>query len=231
LHWADDASVRLLAFVVRRIASTRLLVIATLREEDVEDGSKLRDDINQLVLASFASTLEVRGLSQSDTFELVRRFACRKGGSPIPAGAHMRIWDSSRGNPFMIAEMARAMCEGATLDAAAPLIFSDRVHQLVMARIHRLAQPLRAVLAVAAVIGGEFELALIVRAAQLSTRDAAASLEELVRRRFLHTIDDRFEFTHAWIRESVYLSLLPPRRQILHCRRGDRVPTVGTSQR
>ena len=163
LHWADDASVRLLAFVVRRIASARLLIIATLREEDVEDGSKLRDDINQLVLASFASTLEVRGLSQSDTFELVRRFAYRKGGGPTPAGVNMQIWDSSRGNPFMIAEMVRAMREGATLDAAAPLIFSDRVHQLVMARIQRLAQPLRAVLAVAAVIGREFEFALIVR--------------------------------------------------------------------
>ena len=116
----------------------------------------------------------------------------------------------------MIAEMVRAMREGATLDAEAPLIFSDRVHQLVMARIHRLAPPLRAVLAVAAVIGREFEFALIVRSAQLSTRDAAASLEELVRRRFLHMIDDRFEFTHAWIRESMYRSLLAPRRQILH---------------
>ena len=216
LHWADDASVRLLAFVVRRIATARLLIIATLREEEVEDGSKLRDDINQLVLASFASALEVRGLSQSDTFELVRRFAYRKGGGPPPAGANMQIWDSSRGNPFMIAEMVRAMREGATLDASAPLIFSDRVHQLVMARIQRLAQPLRAVLAVAAVIGREFEFALIMSAAQLSIQDATASLEELVRRRFLHTIDDRFEFTHAWIRESVYLSVLPPRRQILH---------------
>ena len=216
LHWADDASVRLLAFVVRRIASARLLIIATLREEDVEDGSKLRDDINQLVLASFASALEVHGLSQADTFELVRCFTYRKGGGPPPAGANIQIWDSSRGNPFMIAEMVRAMREGATLDASAPLIFSDRVHQLVMARIQRLAQPLRAVLAVAAVIGREFEFALIMSAAQLSIQDAAASLEELVRRRFLHTIGDRFEFTHAWIRESVYLSMLPPRRQILH---------------
>ena len=87
LHWADDASVRLLAFVVRRIASARLVIVATLREED-EDSSKLRDDINQLVLASFASTW-VRGLSQP-TFELVR--PSHTAGRRAPAGNITRIW-------------------------------------------------------------------------------------------------------------------------------------------
>src|SRR5262249_49276613 len=54
------------------------------------------------------------------------------------------------------------------------------------------------------------------RAVQLSAREAAASIEELVRRRILHVIDDRFDFTHAWIREAIYTSLLPPSRQLLH---------------
>ena len=216
LHWADEASVRLLAFVVRRIASTRILIIATLRGEDVEQGSKLRNDLNELALTSLADTLELRGLSQSHTFELVRHLAYRKGAAPTPAHTQTKIWDTSRGNPFMIVEMIRAMREGTTLDPAAALAFSDRVRQVVIARIQRLAEPVRAVLAVAAVIGREFEFNLIARAAQFSARDAAASIEELVRRRILHVIDDRFEFTHAWIREVIYASLLPPSRQLLH---------------
>ena len=215
LHWADEASVRLLAFIVRRIASARILIIATLREEDVEPGSRLRDDFNELVLASLASTLELRGLSQSHTFELVQRLTYHDGRASTLA-CTQKIWDTSRGNPFMIAEMVCAMREGTTLDPAAALAFSDRVRQVVMARIQRLADPVRALLAVAAVIGREFEFAMIVRAAQLSARDAAASIEELVRRRMLHAIDDRFEFTHAWIREVIYASLLSPRRQLLH---------------
>ena len=57
---------------------------------------------------------------------------------------------------------------------------------------------------------------LIARAAQLSVQDVAVSIEELVRRRILHVIDDCFEFTHAWIREVIYASLLPSRCQLLH---------------
>ena len=81
LHWTDEASARLLAFVARRIASARVLIIATLREEDIEQGSTLRDDFSELVLSSFASKLELRGLSQAHTFELIRRLAYSKNGA------------------------------------------------------------------------------------------------------------------------------------------------------
>jgi len=216
LHWADEASVRLLAFVVRRIASTRLLIIATLRDEEVEQASTVRRTVDELVVASLARPLEVRALSQSDTSELVRNLACAKQASQLPVHAETRIWEMSRGNPFLITEMMRAMHEGAMLDAAAALRLSDRVRQVVDARIQRFAEPVRAVLAVAAVIGSEFDFTLIVRTMELCPGDVISSIEELARRRILHVIDDRFDFTHAWIREVVYDALLPPRRQLLH---------------
>ena len=68
LHWTDEASARLLAFVARRIASARVLIIATVREEDIVQGSTLRDDFSELVLSSSASKVALHGLSQAHTF-------------------------------------------------------------------------------------------------------------------------------------------------------------------
>ena len=65
-------------------------------------------------------------------------------------------------------------------------------------------------------IGREFDFTLLQRASGLSERDAAAGVEELVRRRMLHGVNDGFDFTHDRIREVVYGALLPLRRKLLH---------------
>src|SRR4029453_13003729 len=42
LHWADEMSVRLLAFIGRRLHAWQLLLVATAREEDLVDASMLQ---------------------------------------------------------------------------------------------------------------------------------------------------------------------------------------------
>ena len=68
----------------------------------------------------------------------------------------------------------------------------------------------------AAVIGREFEFALLQRAAGMAERDAAHGVEELVRRRVLHGIGERFDLAHDRIREAIATGLLAPRRKVLH---------------
>ena len=47
-HWADDMSVRLLAFLGRRLHQTRLLVVATIREEELGDVGLLQQSLDEL---------------------------------------------------------------------------------------------------------------------------------------------------------------------------------------
>jgi hypothetical protein len=54
------------------------------------------------------------------------------------------------------------------------------------------------------------------RASGLSEPAAADGVEELVRRRLLHTVSAGLDFSHDHIREVVYGGLLPPRRSLLH---------------
>src|SRR4029450_5534787 len=96
------------------------------------------------------------------------------------------------------------------------LPLSQRIHQMVLRRLERLGRRSQCLLAVAAVIGREFDYALLPSAAGMSERTAAEGVEELVRYRVLHTAGERLAFAHDYIREVAYSRLLPPRRRLLH---------------
>jgi tetratricopeptide (TPR) repeat protein len=90
------------------------------------------------------------------------------------------------------------------------------VRQLIASRLERLSERGRLLATVAAVIGREFEFALLRQAAGLGDAEAAEGVEELVRRRVLHGVGERFDFTHDRIREVAHAEVLAPRRRVLH---------------
>jgi tetratricopeptide (TPR) repeat protein len=59
-----------------------------------------------------------------------------------------------------------------------------------------------------------------------SRRETAEAVEELVRHRLLATSGERFDFTHARLRQAVYGALLAPRRQALHAAVGEALESV-----
>ena len=75
LHWADDMSVRLLAFVARRLDTWRLLVVATAREEELVDAPSARRALDDLVAGGRSQQLRVGPLSEPETHTLVRQLA------------------------------------------------------------------------------------------------------------------------------------------------------------
>jgi tetratricopeptide (TPR) repeat protein len=116
----------------------------------------------------------------------------------------------------MALETIHALEQGTAMSASTTLALSDRVRQIVTGRVERISEPGQQLLAAAAVIGRDFEFRLLERAARLGELAAAAGVEELVRRRLVRVNEERFAFTHDWIREVIYDQLLPPRRRLLH---------------
>ena len=84
----------------------------------------------------------------------------------------------------------------------------------------------RQLAAVAAVIGREFEFALLRRASGCDEAAAADGVEELVRRGVLEGTDDQFDFTHDRIRTVVDAALLQPQRKLLHRQIGSAIETL-----
>lgn len=221
IHWADEMSLRLLAFVTRRSERSRVLVLATAREDELADASAARRTLAEL--EPRATSLRLTALSRPDIVGLVRSLA--RAGSDADTLAHLeeQVWRVSEGNPFVAVETTRALQDGSISVGSATLPVAQRVRELIAKRLERLSEQARDVAAVAAVIGREFDFPLLQRAAQLDEALVAKSVEELVRRRTLHGSGERFDFTHERVQAVVYDQLLPPRRKLLHRQVGEAI--------
>jgi DNA-binding SARP family transcriptional activator len=216
LHWADEMSLRLLAFVARRTRTAPALIVATAREEELASAPVLQRVLDEVATESHFVSMPLSPLSRGETAALVRSLTRRGSDETLVERLSERLWAASEGNPFMIVETMRALDEGAVTETAPSLPLPERVRRVIAGRLERLSPRGQQLAAVAAVIGREFEFPVLQIAAGLGVRDAAEGVEELVRRRVLHGIGERFDFTHERFREVVRDRLLALHRKVLH---------------
>ena len=79
----------------------------------------------------------------------------------------------------------------------------------------------------AAVIGRQFDFALLQAASGVEERDAAEAVEEMVRHHVLQAVGNQLDFTHDRVREVAYGRLLLPRRRLLHRAVAEALEAVG----
>lgn len=95
LHWADQATVDLLRFVLRRIHRTQSFVVGTVRDDEIPATHPMRSLLGDVARSSSAASLTLSALSLDAVTELV-------GDRPVdPVWLH-RI---TGGNAFFVVEM------------------------------------------------------------------------------------------------------------------------------
>jgi DNA-binding SARP family transcriptional activator len=216
LHWADEMSLRLLAYVRRRIPTSPALLVATVRDEELADASMTRRTLEELAREPDATSVALSALSRSDTVLLVRALA--RVGSETPMLAHLekQIWAMSEGNPFVAVELVRALDQRDRKGDARQLALPASVRDLVARRLDGLGARSQELAAIAAVIGRRFDFTLLHSAGVGDEREAAEAVEELVRRRVFQAVGNELDFTHDRIRSVASGRLLPHRRQLIH---------------
>src|SRR5262245_2187913 len=212
LHSADDMSLRFLAFMARRVRDRPVLLVGTAREEEMADAPILRQMCEEL--GAMVQQMALAPLTEADTARLVRALGRAGGHDARAAELARRVWVLSEGNPFVIVETMRVARDDVLEGVGVAL--PDRVRAMTLGRLERLGPKARQLVPVAAVLEREFSFTLLQEASGLDRRDTAEGLEELIRRRVLHAVEERFDFTHTRIRDTVYDSLLAPRRASLH---------------
>ena len=129
------------------------------------------------------------------------------------------------GNPFFLGELVRMLSAERTLDdvAMAAERLPERLQEVVRRRLARLPEQTRAVLAVAAVAGREFQLDLLEAAIQLEQPLLLDVVETAIVAGLL--LEDpanggllRLRFSHELVRQTIYEDLSGLRRARLHAR-------------
>jgi signal transduction histidine kinase len=222
-QWADDLSARLLAhWSTAGAHPTHVLVVAAYRSDELPVESVLRR-IEPLV------RVELPPLGDGDVAALVTSMA-----GAVPEEAVEAVVRLAEGSPFMAAAVLRGLVEadalvtgpdGWTVDpsALADVRSSRRAATVLAHRITLLGAETRRLLAVGAVLGKEFEIAVAAALGGVDPVDVARSVREASRRHLVWTTHtDRCSFVHDKIREALLHRLDPEERRRLH----DRTATV-----
>jgi DNA-binding SARP family transcriptional activator len=99
LHWADESSQELLAYLVRHLQDEPILLVGTCREEELTANAHLRTLINDLRREQRIDTLSLKPLTNSQIGSLV---------SHLPEELAQSIQTLAAGNPFIAEELALA---------------------------------------------------------------------------------------------------------------------------
>src|SRR5262249_52016885 len=110
LHWADDSSLELLAYLVRYLQDERMLLVGTCRDVELMANSNLRTLINDLRREQNIVTLSLQPLTQAQIGSIVAH---------LPKELAQSIQILSDGNPFFAEELAR-VSEPALFSLASP---------------------------------------------------------------------------------------------------------------
>ncbi len=211
LHWADEMSARLLAYLAR-VASHRPVLFATTARPDevraIPFVERILADIGRLPRAR---RIALAPISRADTLVVVRTLTRVGAGKRATRSLGEKAWRISKGNPLLVIETVRA-----ARDIGEDRLESPQAGDLVSGRLDRLTGITAQVAAAAAVIGREFDLELLARACDLKPAEAAEAVAELVERRLLHAAGEHLDFAHDHIRTAAYARLASLHRRMLH---------------
>ena len=215
LHWADRATLQLLTHLARDLARSRILVMGTYRDTDLDRRHPLSQALADMNREDLFLRLPLRGLAEPD----VRDYIERAAGVEPSRELVRRVFEETEGNPFFLSEVVNLMAQEGTLTATSvsDVAIPEGVRQALGRRLDRLSEETNALLTTLAVAGREFDHGLV-RA--LGGHDEQASLllvEEALRARVLEEMSaGQYRFTHALMQETLLGELSAARQVLLH---------------
>ncbi len=213
LHWIDATSQEFLAYLARHVRGTQLLLVVTSRP-----GTPVA------WLPAGAESIVMEGLSAPALLEMTRALV---GCSEISEPLLEILKAKSEGNPLYVEEIVHQLQETGAIGVeagegrlvSATVTIPETVHDIIAARIDRLADTLKRTIQGAAVIGRHFGAGLLGHVLE-TNGELATKLTELERLVFIFLAepdpDRTYSFKHALTQEVAYGSLLERRRRLYH---------------
>jgi DNA-binding CsgD family transcriptional regulator len=215
LHWADAATLDLLAHVGPKLARLRLLVVATYRPDALHPGNSATTGIAKIARSAQASRIDLAPLAGVDLRTFIDDAL---SGLSLPDAIRHSIARTGEGNPFFTEELlANALARGRAISGGGSPELPHTVRATLLERIEPFGETERRIIAQAAVIGRTFNLALL---ATTLESDASSLLPTLRRARDIGLVEelapDTFRFRHGLTREAIYRDFLGSEVRPLH---------------
>ncbi|MDR3660454.1 MAG: BTAD domain-containing putative transcriptional regulator [Mycobacterium sp.] len=227
LQRADPASLNTLVLLAGQFPRLPIQVIGNWTFFGA-DRPMNRSSFERLVRSNDALTMHLGGIDCAAATHLVDAVA---GGS-IPPEVAAAVWQQAGGNPFYIKELARVLDHDGAPQRSHPTL-SDAVVGVVGRRLSVLDRPSRRVLAAAAVVGPEFNVADLADIVDLSVSSVQTRLRPAYETGLLDELLERpgaYRFSHGLVRDALLAQLATTDRTSVHAAIATtRTPTLATA--
>jgi DNA-binding CsgD family transcriptional regulator len=215
IQWLDTASALIVSMAMRRLGSSRVGLLATLRDAR---NVKAPFDFEQSFPNGRLTRISLGALSLGALHHVLRE----RLGLNLARPELLRVHAATRGNAFYAMELAReSLRTGWRIDARRPLPVPDDLAALLSRRLGRLPSSTQELLvAVAALQRPTLELLATSRRGPARTRDL---LEPAEREGVIEIGPGRVRFTHPLLASVCYQQASAATRRAVHARLADAV--------
>jgi tetratricopeptide (TPR) repeat protein len=218
VHWLDASSAEFLAQLAARLSGYRVLLLLSTRP-----GVLPWPDLTA------TETITLEGLGTAEVEGMVRTVL---GVETMSAELLKLLAEKGEGNPLYVEEVLHQLMETSGIivaDREARLRSTDvrvpaTIHDIIAARVDRLAETLKLTLQGGAVVGRRFGTSLVSRVIETAVEAVVENLLNLHGLDFVfpsaHDPEAMYSFKHALTQDVVYGGLLERRRRLYHTASG-----------
>jgi len=239
LQWADEATLDLFTYLVRRLRGQPMMILVTWRGENLESNHRLRQLLAETERSGRGAVLTLSHLTQESVGELVQ--AALRGAAIPTADFSQRLYRETEGLPFFVAEYLATLpgditpsdkSQGVTTwngDEAWPI--PHGVRDLLRSRMEQIGETGVQLLQTAAVIGRSFDFDTLHEVSGRTDEETIITLEILMARGLIRESQPgnrgsskealrslTYDFSHEKLRSFVYSETSLARRRLLHVR-------------
>jgi tetratricopeptide (TPR) repeat protein len=225
LHWSDGPSLTFLEFVAREIGQSRILIIGTYRDMELNRRHPLTVTLGDLSRERLFERVLLRGLAATD----IGRFIEIAAGVTPPPELSATVHRHTEGNPLFVTEVVRDLVQSGEIaadrttgESTWSVRIPEGVLEVIGRRLDRLSDRTNDVLTTAAVVGRDFRLEVLKDLADDTTEGQLLDvLDEALDARIIEELTDEvghYQFTHALMQETLTGELSTTRRVRLHAR-------------
>jgi DNA-binding CsgD family transcriptional regulator len=228
LHDADRGTLDLLLHVARNLRGTRVLVVGTYRDVEVDRAHPLSAALTELHRASNVSRIQLQGLSADEVHRLLAETSQQTISQPFAE----LVQRQTEGNPLFVRETLRFVIDTGLMerrDGALRRVgdqtlagrIPEGLRDAVGKRLSRLSESANRVLSVASCIGREFQLDVLRQVVACPEEELEGALEEaskagVIEGQSVIGATITYRFSHAFFRQTLYDEIMVPRRIRLH---------------
>jgi tetratricopeptide (TPR) repeat protein/transcriptional regulator with XRE-family HTH domain len=238
LHWADDASLKLLLHLARHTRSHRLLSLGTYRDIELGPQHPLARALVDLNRERLIERVTIRRLDQEHTAQFILSTIGEMELSPELTALIHRATD---GNPFFIQEILLALVERGEIYQVDGCWRSrdirefrtpETVRAAIGERLTRLPSEAQAVLYRASVLGQTFAFDDVRELGSSSEEEVDEALEDAIAAGLVREAGTgEYAFTHALTQQALYEELSLRRRRSLHLAAGEALLRLSPDER